>query len=155
MKKIKRVIVVEGEPSEIKNEILLQKNETTGKIDLLKRDSSGNLKSIVENSNVLANPSKGLTPVAIGDEFDQAYEALLALATDSGAEVELDTSVSYNIAVLSQYLPQKSESVIKGTNKINVAGYVDSTGFIVSTVDTTLKGSYTDDSKITLIKAAF
>ena len=155
MKKIKRVIVVEGEPSEIKNEILLQKNETTGKIDLLKRDSSGNLKSIVENGDVLANPSKGLTSVATGDEFDQAYEALLALATDSGAEVELDTSVSYNIAVLSQYLPQKSESLIKGTNKINVAGYVDSTGFIISTVDTTLKGSYSDDNKITLIRATF
>ena len=155
MKKIKRVIVVEGEPSEIKNEILLQKNSITGKIDLLKRNSSGVLKSIVENGDVLANPSKGLTPVATGDEFDQVYEALLALATASGAEVELDTSVAHNIEVLSQYLPQKSESVIKGTNKINVAGYVDSTGFIISTVDITLKGSYTDDNKITLLKATF
>lgn len=155
MKKIKRVIVVEGEPSEIKNEILLQKNSTTGKIDLLKRDPSGVLRSLVENGDVLANPSKGLTPVATGDEFDQAYEALLALATESGAEVELDTSVVHNIEVLSQYLPQKSESVIKGTNKINVAGYTDSTGFIVSTVDITLKGSYSADNKITLIKTTF
>lgn len=155
MKKIKRFIVVEGEPSEIKNEILLQKNSTTGKIDLLKRNSSGVLKSIVENGDVLANPSEGLTPVATGDEFDQAYEALISLATASGADVELSALVQHNIEILSKYLPQKSESVMKGTNKINVAGYVDSTGFIISTVDITLKGSYTDDNKITLLKATF
>lgn len=159
MKKFKRVIVVEGEPSEIKNEVLLKRNSTTNKIDLLKRDSNGVLKSIVENGDVLANPSKGLTPVAIGDEFDQAYEALLALFVGAAHENEvtftLDENTLHNIAILSEYLPQKNESVIKGTNKINVSGYIDSTGFIVSTVDTTLKGSYSDDNKITLIKVTF
>ncbi len=160
MKKIKRVIVVEGEPSEIKNEILLKKNDNTGKIDLLKRDSSGILKSIVENSDVLANPEKGLTSVATGDEFDQAYEALLALFTGVAeergeVEVTLTNAIKHNIATLTEYLPQKSKSVVKGTNKINVAGYVDSTGFIVSTVNITLKGSYTDSDKITLVKVEF
>lgn len=155
MKKFKRVIVVEGEPSEIKNEVLLKRNSTTNKIDLLKRDSNGVLKSIVENSDVLANPSKGLTSVAAGDEFDQAYESLLALATSAGAEVTIDDTVSHNIAVLSEYLPQKNESIVKGTNKINVAGYIDTTGFIISTVDTTLKGSFSADNKITLLKMNF
>lgn len=152
MKKIKRFIVVESEPSEIKNEILLQKNSTTGKIDLLKRNSSGVLKSIVENSDVLANPSKGLTPVATGDEFDQAFETLLSAATEEGAVVDLDEAIQIAIGTIADYLPNIDESTIKGTNKINVSGYVDSTEIVVSTGATMLKVAFTSDSQVTLTK---
>lgn len=152
MKKIKRVVVVEGEPSEIKNEILLKKNDNTGKIDLLKRDSSGVLKSIVENGDVLANPDKGLTPVAAGDEFDQSFETLLNLATAEGAEVELDEALQVAIGTVADYLPRIDESVVKGTNKINVSGYVDTSKVIISTGGTMLKIAFTSDSKMTLTK---
>ena len=152
MKKIKRVIVVEGDPSEIKKEILLKRNNATNKIDLLKRDSSGVLKSIVENSDVLANPEKGLTPVASGDEFDQSFETLLNLATTEGAEVELDEALQVAIGTVADYLPRIDESVVKGTNKINVSGYVDTTKVIISTGGTMLKIAFTSDSKVTLTK---
>ena len=152
MKKIKRVIVVEGEPSEVRNEILLKRNDATGKVDLLKRDSSGILKSIVENSDVLANPEKGLTPVAIGDEFDQAFETLLSAATEEGAVVDLDEAMQIAIGTIVDYLPDIDESTIKGTNKINVSGYVDSTKIVVSTGATMLKVAFTSDSQVTLTK---
>lgn len=152
MKKIKRVIVVEGDPSEIKKEILLKRNNTTNKIDLLKRDSSGVLRSIVENGDVLANPDKGLTPVASGDEFDQSFETLLNLATTEGAEVELDEALQVAIGTVADYLPRINESVVKGTNKINVSGYVDTTKVIISTGGTMLKIAFTSDSKVTLTK---
>lgn len=152
MKKIKRVIVVEGEPSEVRNEILLKRNNATGKVDLLKRDSSGILKSIVENSDVLANPEKGLTPVAIGDEFDQAFETPLSAATEEGAVVDLDEAIQVAIGTIVGYLPDIDESTIKGTNKINVSGYVDSTKIVVSTGATMLKVAFTSDSQVTLTK---
>ena len=152
MKKIKRVIVVEGDPSEIKKEILLKRNNTTNKIDLLKRDSSGVLRSIVENGDVLANPDKGLTPVASGDEFDQSFETLLNLATTEGAEVELDEALQVAIGTVADYLPRIDESVVKGTNKINVSGYVDTSKVIISTGGTMLKIAFTSDSKVTLTK---
>lgn len=152
MKKIKRVIVVEGEPSEVRNEILLKRNDATGKVDPLKRDSSGILKSIVENSDVLANPEKGLTPVATGDEFDQAFETLLSAATEEGAVVDLDEAIQIAIGTIADYLPNIDESTIKGTNKINVSGYVDSTEIVVSTGATMLKVAFTSGSQVTLTK---
>lgn len=156
MRKVE-IRTLEGNPNNIKGEILLKRNYSTGKIDLLKRNSKGILESITENSNILASPVKGLTSVAAGDEFDAAFEALLALAESYNAEGKyteqtLTPEMVADIAVMLQYLPNKTESVAKGTNKINVSGYADATGFVVSTGATMLKCANGADDKVTLVK---
>lgn len=142
MKRIISYNVIEGDPNEIdSNEIWFKRDYNTGQIDLQKRDALGELKSIVINTSIIANPDKGLTPVASGDEFDSAYEALLALATEEGASVPLSEQVSKEIGVLADYLPLQADSTQIGTNKINVSGYLTSGGLYVSTGNTILKVS--------------
>ena len=141
MKKIKRVTVVEGNPSEVRNEILLKKNNATGKIDLLKRDSSGTLKSIMDNHlDFLVDPEKG--PIYLIDpitgessEFMSAFENLtIAMGTSSTlvkpydttaeAVVELTEQVQHDIETIAAYLPSgaNTDFMFKCPNIINVFG---------------------------------
>lgn len=142
MKKIKRVTVVEGNPSEVRNEVLLKKNNATGKIDLLKRDSSGTLKSIVLNTDLLAHPEKGLTPLrdpstGESNEFLSALtnlsEAMMGSSTlvqpyDTIMEavVELTEQVQHDIETIAAYLPSANNDdyMFKCPNIINVSGVV-------------------------------
>ena len=157
MKKIKRVTVVEGNPAEVRNEILLKKNNATGKIDLLKRDSSGILKSIVENNGVfLAHPEKGPTPVMDpsteeASEFLSAFNNLCDAITASStlvqphdsimeAVVELTEQVQHDIDTIAAYLPstKNNDYLVKYPNIINVSGVVwiddeDPSGNFIST----------------------
>lgn len=154
MRKVHTFNVVEEDPNVIKDhEIRLKRIYNTGMIDIQKRDSQGNLKSIVTNTDVLANPEKGLTPVASGDGFDQAYETLLSVATTAGKEVKANdpsiAALSEAVSVVSSYLPTKSHSIQVGPNKINVAGYVNDDGgssllLVLSTIDVTLTVSISD-----------
>lgn len=144
MKKIKRVTVVEGNPSEVRNEILLKKNNATGKIDLLKRDSSGILKSIMDNNVVdfLAHPEKDITPIinpSTGEshEFVSAFENLSNAILSSStlvqphenimeAVVELTEQVQHDIDTIAAYLPSMKDDgyILKIPNVINVSGVV-------------------------------
>lgn len=143
MKKIKRVTVVEGNPSEVRNEILLKKNNATGKIDLLKRDSSGTLKSIVLNTDLLAHPEKGLIPLndpstGESNEFMLALVNLSDAMMDSStlvqpydtimeAVVELTEQVQHDIETIAAYLPSTNndDHIFKCPNIINVSGSVN------------------------------
>ena len=146
MKKIKRVTVVEGNPSEVRNEILLKKNNATGKIDLLKRDSSGILKSIVDNmgNNVdfLVYPEKG--PIYLNDPITgEKGEFMLAMDNLSNAVmssetlvqpcdevmetvVELTEQMQHDIDTIAAYLPSTNNDdyMFKSPNIVNVSGVI-------------------------------
>ena len=174
MKKIKRVTVVEGNPSEVRNEILLKKNNATGKIDLLKRDSSGTLKSIVLNTDLLAHPEKGLTPMmgptGKQSEFMSAFQHLfMTMLTSSTlklpyvsimkAEVELTEQVQHDIDTIAAYLPSMNNDdyMFKSPNIVNVSGVVrineenPSKNVIrVGTQDRMLTISFSSENKVKL-----
>lgn len=152
MRKIKNYTIVEANPNEIDMQDILLERLQSGKVNVLKRNDSGELISIVEDTTIIANPSVGITQVSASDEFSTALNELLGSATAEGATVSITPQITSALDTLKKYLPDSQNSSSKNTNKINVSGYYDSTKVVISTTTTVLKAVFSGDSQIILTK---
>lgn len=142
---------VEGNADEVTYyEIFYKKNANTGMVDLQKRDSNGNLISIVQNSNITANPNLPVAPITQLPKVQSALATLEDLATEQGAQVSLVHMDSVNI--IRECLPDETDVLYKNSNIIGYIGHKTSDGgFVLYSVDSGLLAEVSD-SYLTLTK---
>lgn len=124
--------VIEGDPNLINNnELWYKKYPNTGFIDIQKRDDSGNLKSIVQNTNILANPDIPMQTIVEASEFNNALSTLIDLGTEQGFEVSKDVYIT-DVNIIRKYLPEEKDVTLKACNIIGFIGHkTDDGGFIL------------------------
>ena len=152
MKKIGNITVVEGNPNEVQDEILLQKNHKTGKVILLKRNAKGNMVSIMDYSNITANPNIELSALSSTDPLGNAF---IYISNAVGENIAVTHLLLSALSTVMLYLPYKSDSVNKGSNKINVAGWKDETGFVIYYNSSVIKVVNGEGDTVTITKTTF
>ena len=122
--------IYEGDDNIIGGELIYNLNRLhSGQIDLQRRDSSGKLKSVVCNTDIVANKDLGLTSILDNKSFEESYKYLLNL--NQNQDIQINSEVQYHLNNIKKYLPNKKDIWRKESNIINISGYKSDAEIII------------------------
>lgn len=139
------LIIYEGDDNSMGRDVYnLNRILRTEQIDLQKRDKNGKLKSVVCNTDIIADKTLGITSILDNKEFKECFEFFLALDTD--IQITIDSTVAKYLQIIKQYLPDKKDMYVKGSNIINISGYKDNNIIVICTPEGYFKINIDDNS---------